>query len=561
MQEPIAELLAIIGADVSPLTAQLAVAELKMRRTATNMAAEIEKINKAFAQGGAPAAMQQLLSLVAEEKNLEAQSTQALRVESAKRKEILAQEMASRAEYAAMTKAYLAEEAGRQIYGIGGHDDEVQRAIARAAVQRDVFERKDLEAQTTLAMKEEAARRKMVLAEEVASRAEYTAMIKAYALEEAEATRIADKEKLGHGALSGMGGGFMAGRELQAMTGGAYVFSRILGQLPIVQTAMNAAFDAVVVIAFLDILYTVDKEVEKMIVNWEGFGSAAQEAWSKAETGANEAMIKLIDYQRKMEDAKGLLSIAKETGHQYQADKYKIDNIADQHEIDKLQKQKTLLQETQLGPLDSKIDWYDKYLKMPSKMKSGQDDDKAAGIEKTITEDRKNQVELRKQEYDIADRIAKLRLDEVNREAQYLHQLSEEGRQIEKNSKSRDRIHELPYVLPWFMGARSSDFLTGGGSSRTVPHFTDLSPMRPGKVGRMSGAPSRVSSMSFNGGGGGVSFSPIFAPQYHFQGMPADAEAFVRDHMAPKLLSDMTNNARGMTREMIKVLQAHGVNT
>ena len=51
--------------------------------------------------------------------------------------------------------------------------------------------------------------------------------------------------------------------------------------------------------------------IDKLITDWEGFGDAAQEAWSKAEVDEQTAILEMNDYQRKMEEAKGLLSIEK----------------------------------------------------------------------------------------------------------------------------------------------------------------------------------------------------------------------------------------------------------
>ena len=73
--------------------------------------------------------------------------------------------------------------------------------------------------------------------------------------------------------------------------------------------------------------------IDKLITDWEGFGDAAQEAWSKAEVDEQTAILEMNDYQRKMEEAKGLLSIAGEKGQQYNLKDSRVDTILKKHRV------------------------------------------------------------------------------------------------------------------------------------------------------------------------------------------------------------------------------------
>lgn len=344
--------------------------------------------------------------------------------------------------------------------------------------------------------------------------------------------------------MGGSGGGtssFMAANEIRALEGSQYGIARLLTMLPQVREFMEAAFDGVVVIALLEILYQVGKEIEVLITDWEGFGKAAQEAWSKAEVGADRAMLKQNDYQRKLEEAKGLLSIAPEKGHQYLADKYGIDVAADAHENERLKALQKNIQDNQLGPLENRVNAYDSKYKGANALTSpyllGLRE--ADAESKTVEQDRKTILDLRKEEEDIASRLGQLDLDKINKQAEYLHQLDEEHDKKVRALKLHDNVHELPYRLPWFMGADPANLFLGltgnpGAGLGIMGSRTPTAPPLPGM-----------------GTGNHISMT--------FHGMPADLEDFVHEKMIPSLLSALDNNKGGSLSKMSNSLANAGI--
>ena len=90
-------------------------------------------------------------------------------------------------------------------------------------------------------------------------------------------------------------------------------------------------------------------------------------------------------------------------------------------------------------------------------------------------------------------------------------------------------------------------------------------------MNRVSQAARPQSTQSGSSGGGGQSVGPTqsggsssgggsatvqvsYAPVFHFEGVPADAQKFLRDVMEPAIVNDLKNNTRGLTSGVISAL-------
>ena len=272
--------------------------------------------------------------------------------------------------------------------------------------------------------------------------------------------------------------------------------------------------------------------IDKLITDWEGFGDAAQEAWSKAEVGEQQAILGMNDYQRKMEEAKGLLSIAGEKGPQYNADKYKLDAAADEHEKTRLKAQQSSMENNELGPLEKRIDAYDRIMgpagmRQDSPATQAQLD--AANEEaRTIVEDRKTALALHEKEEEIAKRLGQLDIDKVTKQAEYLHQLDSEQQKKTAIRKEHDPVHELPYRLPWFMGPNpATQFLQGG---------------------RLTGGPNPSAP----------SASPFQLNTTHHININGGDSSSLREAI-PDLLDALDNNSNGSLARLSEILKNAGI--
>lgn len=334
------------------------------------------------------------------------------------------------------------------------------------------------------------------------------------------------------GGGTGLSGGRQAAVEIEALEGSRFGIARLLSMLPAVQVAMEAAFAPILAGVLLYGLYELGSELNKLITDWEGFGDAAQEAWSKAEVGEQQAILGMNDYQRKMEEAKGLLSIAGEKGPQYNADKYKLDAAADEHEKTRLKAQQSSIEKNELGPLEKRIDAYDRIMgpagmRQDSPATQAQLD--AANEEaRTIVEDRKTALALHEKEEEIAKRLGQLDIDKVTKQAEYLHQLDSEQQKKTAIRKEHDPVHELPYRLPWFMGSNPATDFLGGSKMTPGPN--------PGALWR----------------------APISIQNTHHITIQGGDSSSIKDAI-PDLLDALENNSNGSMARLSDILRDSGI--
>ena len=114
---------------------------------------------------------------------------------------------------------------------------------------------------------------------------------------------------------------------------------------------------------------------------------------------------------------------------------------------------------------------------------------------------------------------------------------------------AKEMVHELPYVLPWFMRLNPAAAFEGAGG---------LGSFASG-AGSFSSAAASIPGGSRGSGGPSIAVTHTYAPRFHFDGVPADAEKFHREKLMPILKKDFEQNTRGLTKGLMSALRTHGM--
>jgi hypothetical protein len=107
--------------------------------------------------------------------------------------------------------------------------------------------------------------------------------------------------------------------------------------------------------------------------------------------------------------------------------------------------------------------------------------------------------------------------------------------------------HEEPYRLPWYLGPDAAeDFANQAHGQRAA----GLPSATGGMFNRGSASTGQSASVEVN---------TTISPQFVFNGVPADIQAFMRDHAEPELAKDIELNARGITTKIVESLKRSGM--
>lgn len=291
-----------------------------------------------------------------------------------------------------------------------------------------------------------------------------------------------------------------------------WAFSRIMATLPQIQTLMAGAFNAILVIGFVDILVLAGEKLVQLTDYVNGWGEANQKAWEKADKAAMSSVEKMIKVQRDYDIIRGM---SKEG-----ADKKEIERInsvlgGPQQRLKELQAEK--------AAIDARNDSYH----------SGYAGEGTFGIGgrlvvaslEYINDLVSRRAQIEKEIDDITGHQIKLTDDKRTLEASMMQQREQHAKRM------RDEVHEYPHVLPWFMGQRSSDIFTQDVMGPTLS--------------RNWQAPQSK---------GGVTFNPVYAPQIHVMGSDV---AHFRNKVMPQLMEDLKNNSRGHAKELARIMKTH----
>lgn len=366
---------------------------------------------------------------------------------------------------------------------------------------------------------------------------------------------------------------FLAGMDIQAVNQllGFQIpwgISRIMATLPAVQVAMEAAFPILLIAGFLDILKQVHERMAALTDEMNGWGEANRKAWGDARLRAIDSMHDLVKYQdqlRRVEEtgmepapkkAAALTNIdttitASEEQRRLQVQS--LNHMAKQEQDLKLLRELTYDSVKGLSPAGA-VGGFAQLKLMESSIEReyGSMDNFTAALEKV-----RGSLETWNKD------IGQLRLERRRVELEDIKDRSDSRRR-------RDPITELPNIIPWFMGARSSDaFMSAMNQAPLTPptggtgRFMPLMPMRPAAM-MTSPAPvmtptNAISPVRAQSQGGSINISPVYAPVFKFDGIPADVERFVRDKMEPALVRDLKDNFSGFRKTVAEQLRREGL--
>lgn len=308
--------------------------------------------------------------------------------------------------------------------------------------------------------------------------------------------------------------------------------------------AMAAAFDVVMVLAFVDILYNVGTQIYKLTRDWEGFDDASIKAWADASAGARQARKDLIDYHAMLRETAefGLKGAAKE-GQKGIDDKAQMQEYG--ANLVQLREQAHVMSELIIKAEAENKNFYRTLFTAPGMI-----------IEGTPA---MNQL---KEQGDTLDSIKakwKTLQDQIR---EYSIEYGKLGEEVKRDKLKEDiaptgnrnklrgpEDHEEPYRLPWYMGPNASQSFANRVHAQ-----------------RMAGLPSpssRVSTGSnqdgMTGASATVQVQTTISPQFVFHGVPADIQAFMRDHAEPQLARDIENNTRGIGARVVTALRESGM--
>jgi hypothetical protein len=335
----------------------------------------------------------------------------------------------------------------------------------------------------------------------------------------------------------------------------------LISQAPRIASVIAKAFPVFLGISFFEILKQIGDKLRAMILDWRGYGEAAREAMMIQFVSSQKAMSAFVEYEDKLSSTYLAKYKGKElkdmTGTQIEYLKAIVsDSIEEERRkaeilrqnIAELESYSSLRMAVQMGPMEGAVRGGIVNARAMELLRQGE-----------TVESQKEKLEA---VLDVLESLSK-KWEELE-----IREIVNNLAEIKDNTKEEkrvDRITELPWRIPWFMGPRPEDIFASsfaGGStmggagiaSRALRSIRPPSGLMSATRGVDTITPAAASFLA-----GGIVFSPTYAPSFNFDGIPADVEKFMREKAEPAMLRHMENNANGIMADLKRILKANGV--
>lgn len=328
----------------------------------------------------------------------------------------------------------------------------------------------------------------------------------------------------------------------------------VLARLGIVQTAMTAAFSGFAALAFIEILGQVGSKLHELGEEFTGFGEDAKKAWDEAYQGSRRSLLELANYEVQMGrifDSKGS---KKPLGTKLEELGMKQDTIKALRQAqieardDAAKKLKELGGFSPTPGLDAENTMGESLLKLIPSRGYEQYAQGAVTLGDAVDKLRQNYKDLQENINGLTKSLEAL-------DRQKDRDISKDETNANRAKRMRDRVHEEPYRLPWYLGpeptASFMQSLEGAPARRRnfIPGPPEL---------RREQAPNGPEGRNPLGGPrAGLNYSPVFAPVIRVDG-EATAQ-IVRDKIIPAIHNDYSNNQRESMDKLVGMLKAAGV--
>lgn len=487
--------------------------------------------------------------------------------------------------------------------------DIVNKLTANAELQRVDLERKSLERESLNETKRIAAQRKAERLREAASDREYVNLKKQLGAEVAAADRaqqVADSrnfdiEMNAHrdrrikrraaskdsamearlqarsdrdSRMDNLGGGMGPGgigaeiRTSFYMGGIAQLLgmeipmglTSVLARLEPLQRAMHLAFPVLAVTGFLSILSAVSKKLGEVSDEMRGLDATSRATWKAMAEGVRDTVMKGLEVREMLRSINEAGLRGKEL-HIEQGKNAKEELVDIQNQIDSradlisklamnLEMQKAIT-----SGVNTRV-----YLELMEKLggkkffavaedaresiiRYGDITKAVEGLNTELTTNRQLLTDLN-------DKKGRISAEEQRRALQA-------ERDRTKQDRLRDRVHELPWRLPWFMGENPSDFFMKSleGAPARRRNFI------PGPPKMQRGDPTIPREGDGNplGDRAGLRVEQHFHIDQKFDGVPSNMEQIVRDRITPQLIKDLGGNQRMAMDDLVASLRRAGV--
>lgn len=465
-----------------------------------------------------------------------------------------------------------------------GQQDTVHQAMANAELQRAKTKESVLRQMFEERMEEQRREQKGVEADAerfFRSQMEYNDRLgqstkrryedeSMYYRRESEIQSIRNRNARESAGLSGMGrfdtlfksfsslqlGGRMLGLEIP------FEVTSLLSQSPQIAATVAKAFPVFLGLSFLDIMNQLSNKLVEVTDKWAGFGEESRKAWQEAFVGAEKAKLKLIDFNERMR----MIEAGKHG--RFDEDRQARTGVALGETIADVEAQ--LKAQVELRKLyDENV----QLLKQPAGKSGvgyfGISGPMAGRVQELRTSRETVETQTAKRDEVVAtiialhDKLSDLRARSLENELRTVTD-------IEK--KRRDRVHELPWRMPWFMGQTPEEaFAASIGGANVNNPMASVVPRRRLRTGVERSAPDLSSGVNLGtptiatsrvmSSGAGMTFAPVYSPTFNINGVLTDVEQFIRNRVEPKIAEDLDQNARGLADFFVKSLKRHGVVT